>query len=275
MYLLASAENIRELWIIPAMALFGILALCWENWPKRRPPTLCWRCGTLARREGGDYVCPNCGWTFEKDGRFRIPVRTSPISACRLRRYCAADFDTCVDIYRLNEPGRFPTGAQYIEEFSGELRDGRTLFVVCEVDGIVRGCGGIARIRERPDLVSLTYGMVHPSYHGKGFGTVMLLGRLSLLPTDGGATWIPCMATVDASAPFYARFGFSGRKFSDEAGSEFWNYFSCLNDADVERCRGSLADADVTNHCFGETVPLREQLVAKWTEVEPGKPEAS
>jgi len=267
MCFLASAENVRELWIIPAMALFGILALCWENWPKRRPPIPCWRCGTLARHAGGDYVCPKCGWTFEKDGRFRIPVRSSPISACRLRRYCEADFEACVDIYRLNEPGRFPSGAQYLEEFQSALRDGRTLFIVCEVDGKVRGCGGVSVEESNQTQISLSYGLVHPFHHGKGLGTALLLGRLSLLPKRQGHSWIASMATVEASAPFYARFGFSGRKIADELGSVMWSYSSILDDAALGRCREMLAHSSVEIECAGAVVPVSKSPKRSWTEV--------
>ena len=123
-------------------------------------------------------------------------------------------------------------------------------------------------------MISLSYGMVHPSYHGKGLGTVLLLGRLSLLPTEHDIAWIPSMATVEASAPFYARFGFSGKKITEEDGTVLWYFYSCLYAADVERCRSVIADAGVTNQCLGADLPFTEQRDSKRSEVEPGKPDA-
>jgi len=67
--------------------------------------------------------------------------------------------------------------------FAEWLRSGKSLFVIIEAEGRVVAFGGInAMQRKWLNLASLTFGMVHPDHHRKGFGTILLFARLALLP---------------------------------------------------------------------------------------------
>ena len=205
-----------------------------------------------------DIECPKCGWSFMKDdshrlvARFKIPERSDPLPKCLFRLYTAADFESCAEIYRLNEPGRFPDG--YYDHFSHWLRNSRSLVLVCEVDGDIRGFGGISMLRTPRDTAALAYGMIHPTYHKLGYGTALLLARLSILPEPDEA-WYVSMTTVSASESFYSRFGFEGSEWLEEAGIKMVNYNTFLNAADWQKCRGELSGAEISVSAAGAIIP--------------------
>src|SRR5262245_436440 len=65
----------------------------------------------------------------------------SRLSPMRFRRYQPDDLLQCVELYRLNEPGRFPPGMlKYYWEI---LADQSVYFLVLENDGRIVATGGI------------------------------------------------------------------------------------------------------------------------------------
>jgi len=116
------------------------------------------------------------------------------------------DYGSCKAIYQLNEAAHFPVG--YDGLFAEWLTSGKSLFVVIEKDSRVVAFGGInAMQRKWLNLASLTFGMVHPDHHRKGFGTTLLLVRLALLPRTL-LPWQVLLSPGLTSGSFYAQFGF-------------------------------------------------------------------
>jgi GNAT superfamily N-acetyltransferase len=112
-------------------------------------------------------------------GEFRLPTGGVPAN-CRVRLFTAADTERCDELYRLNEGTHFPMGV--LAEFRTWLHERHALVVVIEQDGIVRAVGGLnAHALDDRQIVSLTFGMVDPAHHGRGFGTTLLCARLALL----------------------------------------------------------------------------------------------
>src|ERR1700727_2222695 len=67
--------------------------------------------------------------------RGRIPrLELSPMAG--------ADIGTCLELYRLNEPGRFPPNL--IAEYQRTLEEG-TAFLIARIDGVVVGSAGLMR----------------------------------------------------------------------------------------------------------------------------------
>src|SRR5262245_22199868 len=108
------------------------------------------------------------------------PARRRPPSI-ELRALRAGDLTAVREIYRLNEPGRFPTG--FFPEFERTMALPASRFVVACTDNEIAGVGGIAI---PPGVTfsaaSLVFGMVHPRWHRKGIGSALLLGRVCMLP---------------------------------------------------------------------------------------------
>ncbi len=132
--------------------------------------------------------------------------QATKIPQCKVRILVDADIEACEEIYRLNEPTHFPSG--YFPKFSEWLRNRRSLVLVVEQDGAIRAFGGInAQDQNGYFFSALSFGMVHPEFHRTGFGTVLLLARLSLLKT-GRPVSLVTLTTTGGSDTFYGRFGF-------------------------------------------------------------------
>lgn len=184
--------------------------------------------------------------------RFVIPISRSPLSRCLIRPVTAADYDSCEAIYRLNEPAHFPDG--YFDRFRKWLREGDNLVLIIEADGQVRACGGVARYGAS-DNVILSYGMVHPAFQGKQFGTALLLARLAALP-EPPSQWLIRMSTVGGSHTFFQRFGFGKYgSFPHEGGRVFDWYCSRLSRRDWQDCRSELVKASIDLNMAGAAVP--------------------
>ncbi len=187
--------------------------------------------------------------------RFTQPPRKRPLPQCRIRPYEKGDYEKCVEIYKLNEPGRFPPG--YLDCFRDWLPDVNNLRLVSEVAGEIRGVGGIG-VRKYPhlDLAALSFGMVHPAWHKQGYGTVMLLARLASLPLPH-AEWTAHMVTAGGSERFYGRFGFVyWDSPADEFGVKLPHYISKVYEPDVQDCRNTLSQAGVMMDTAGLSVPI-------------------
>lgn len=88
------------------------------------------------------------------------------------------------------------------------LTSGTSLVVVIETDGRVVAFGGINAMQRRwLNLASLTFGMVHPDHHRKGFGTILLFARLALLPRTR-LPWQVMLSPGLTSESFYSQFRF-------------------------------------------------------------------
>ncbi|KAI1694045.1 acetyltransferase (GNAT) family domain-containing protein [Ditylenchus destructor] len=134
--------------------------------------------------------------------RFRIPIRADVLPRCTIRLLEEKDFATCESIYLLNEPGRFPQGL--FPHFADWLRNGKTLMLIAEVDGQIRGFGGVnAQEEDGKHFVWLSFGMVHPDHHRTGFGTTLLLARLALAESRHDRC-TALLTTTGAPKPFTA-----------------------------------------------------------------------
>lgn len=175
----------------------------------------------------------------EKD-RFCLPNGLPNLPSCLVRPIVESDLASCEAIYRLNEPGRFPEG--YFPYFSDWLRQKKSLVLVAESAGKVRGFGGVMQyVHPKLKLAALTFGMVHPQDHRQGYGTALLLARLSLF-TEPSDHWAVFISTTGGSESFYGRFGFrSVGRLPGDGGEILDSYRMRLYRRDWRTCRALAA----------------------------------
>lgn len=168
-----------------------------------------------------------------------LPPPSLPPEA-HIREFGSADREACIEIYKENEPGRFPPGL--IALFHQVLDLPGYLKLVCCIDGKPVAIGGIRTIEAiRSQHVWLGYGMVRPEYHGRGIGTVMLLARLAALPRPSNSVRV-LLSNVATSAGFLTRFGFAPQgQMQFALGEPAIDVKSAiLNVAGWEKCRELL-----------------------------------
>lgn len=191
---------------------------------------------------------------FREPDRFTLPPAKRPVPQCRIRPFDDADSEVCAEIYRLNEPGRFPPG--YLEIFAESVRSRGALFLVCEVAGEIRGFGGLNMHRNsQAEVAYLSFLMVHPDHHRRGFGTAIMMAAFATLPPPD-FQWAIFLSPISRSEMFYQRFGFrpAGR-FTDERGTVHNQFLARLYKQDWQDCRDALASVPVALETAGVIVP--------------------
>jgi len=174
--------------------------------------------------------------------------RLSPLS---FRRFAPGDLPQCLEIYRLNEPGRFPEGV--LEQYERVLSRQISYFLVAEKDGQILATGGMAYFLRR-HTATLCFGLVHPEHQGRGIGTALLLARLALLNPKRRAYRVLIFA-VDKSFGFYLRCGFATHGlWRDKHGQHHPAGQLKFKPTEILRCRNLLAE-------HGITVPRDEALI--------------
>jgi hypothetical protein len=135
-----------------------------------------------------------------------VPPTVSPLGI-QIRAYDPADKDACVEIYKENEPGRFPDGV--VGQFEQFLQHPGYLRLVGCIDERPVAIGGIGVVRGMfANNVGLLFGMVRPALHRRGIGTAMLLARLAALPQPVKPVRVT-LSSVETSGGFFERFGFA------------------------------------------------------------------
>src|ERR1041385_1885443 len=132
------------------------------------------------------------------------------------RPYEKRDFDACLDIYRKNEPGRFPEG--YSSVFTRYLEEDQKSLIIAELNSRVVGYGGVNIMG--PNVASLCYGIVDPEFQGQRIGATLVLLRIAQLTADRDGVYVLIFA-VDASILIYNQFGFAERgRWKTEDGKD-------------------------------------------------------
>jgi ribosomal protein S18 acetylase RimI-like enzyme len=185
--------------------------------------------------------------------------RLSPLT---FRRFVSQDRAQCLELYALNEPGRFPKGVAHVYEES--LDRGSSYFLVAERDGQIVASGGVSYYT-REDLVVLCFGLVHPSFHGQGIGTALLLARLALLKADKPNYHVLIFA-VEKSVGFYRRFGFKEYpSWIDPQGEIRPSGYLIFSGKKIHRCRALLSNHGIALPHDEDQIPVREPATsAKW-----------
>lgn len=189
---------------------------------------------------------------FREDGVFKFPRSARNLPACRIRPMQEADVAACVRIYQLNEGGNFSGG---LDSFRKSLEPGGSLYLVCEEDGEIRAMGGMKICYTGNDeIVELFFGMVHPDHHHRGFGTAIVLARLSVLPAPRDEWQVRMHSVADG---FHRKFGFHPYEVvHDEVGNRIVSLMLYLSSNGIARSRVVLTAAHVRVECAGCGIPV-------------------
>jgi N-acetylglutamate synthase-like GNAT family acetyltransferase len=178
--------------------------------------------------------------------------RLKPMTFRRLEN---ADIPHCLDIYKLNEQGRFPDG--FIVHYQKSLADPASYFLVGEIKGQIVATGGL-QYYARDDFAVLSFGLVHPEHHNNGIGAALFLSRMSLLNTTHEYYNLLILA-VQKSIDYYRRFGFQDcESWKDDRGRAQPSGILNVKSDEILRCRLLLRDHGILVPRDQSKIPLRE-----------------
>jgi N-acetylglutamate synthase-like GNAT family acetyltransferase len=191
-------------------------------------------------------------WT--DPARFVPLIAAERIPPAVVRPLIRNDVDSCCEIFKLNQPNHFPDG--FLPEFLETLHSETHLYLVAETAGEIVGVGGIYLNPELWGSSSLVFGLVHPNWHRQGFGSTLLLARLSVLPKPAPRTWV-YLSSGGTSDDYFKRFGFEhyGRLPIPPSLHYFDCYRSFLGEAEWNECSDILARRGVRFDRRGIVVP--------------------
>jgi len=171
------------------------------------------------------------------------------------RRYQPADLQQCLEIYELNRPGRFPDKME--PSYARVLEEQTSYTLVAERDGRIVATGGI-EYWGRKNVSTLSFGLVHPAFQGKGIGAALVLSRLALLNTYAPIHHVFIFA-VRKSFGYYRRLGFRPfNPWKDVDGNEHPSGLLVVLQRDVLNCRKLLAAHQISFPPGEDNVPLQE-----------------
>jgi GNAT superfamily N-acetyltransferase len=125
----------------------------------------------------------------------------------QIRPYVAADYETCLKIFRSNVPAYFAASDE--PEFERFLSAQMEPFWVAVDNGIILACGGIALDYPEANIATLCWGMVAADKHRHGIGSALLQHRINYVATERPTTRLICANTTQLAQAFFERKGFA------------------------------------------------------------------
>ena len=110
-----------------------------------------------------------------------------------------------LELLRLNTPVYFAPEEKndfihYLEYYSENL-------YLLKENSVIIGCGGI-NIKDDPNLAYLSWDIIHPDFHKKGYGSELLAFRINQIKTWKNIHTIK-VRTSQLTYPFYQKHGFT------------------------------------------------------------------
>ncbi len=122
-----------------------------------------------------------------------------------IRPYTPQDKPKLIELFRLNTPPYFSPEeeAWFSNYLDTEVED----YFVLEENGKILGCGGL-NYEDDFTTAFLSWGIIHPDYHGQGLGTKLTKHRLGIMKTKPGL--LKCIVrTSQHTNKFYEKMGFT------------------------------------------------------------------
>ena len=121
-----------------------------------------------------------------------------------IRQFQVSDKSALLRLINLNTPKYFAVNEKV--DFEHYLENERELYFVLIVETKIVGCGGI-NFEEEESIGIISWDMIHPEFHGKGFGKQLLDYRLAELNSKKSVKKI-IVRTSQLTYRFYEKAGF-------------------------------------------------------------------
>lgn len=121
-----------------------------------------------------------------------------------IRHYQLEDKSFLLDLIDLNTPKYFAVAEK--SDFEHYLENERELYYVISFEEKIIGCGGI-NFEEEKSIGIISWDIIHPDFHGKGFGKQLLDYRLAELNSKKSVKKI-IVRTSQLTYQFYEKAGF-------------------------------------------------------------------
>lgn len=121
-----------------------------------------------------------------------------------IRKFKKDDIPHLMGIFEANVPKYFDPSEE--NDFSNYLRNETEDYFVAEGDKNILGCGGI-NYTPIDQLATLSWDMIHPSFHGKGIGKKLGEHRIEWLKKQAQYSKLE-VNTSQLTHEFYAKIGF-------------------------------------------------------------------
>ena len=122
----------------------------------------------------------------------------------KIRNYDPKDKQSLLEILKLNTPTYFSPEEE--KDFIHYLDHEIDLYYVLEFNNKIIGCGGINLPKDKNTGV-ISWGMLHPEFQKKGYGSLLLKHRISELQKIKSVKKI-IVRTSQHVFPFYEKAGF-------------------------------------------------------------------
>jgi len=122
-----------------------------------------------------------------------------------IRKYQQDDRETLLDLLRLNTPQYFDPTEE--PDFSEYLASRKEEYYIIESSGRILGSGGINFFPES-GLARISWDMVHPEFHGKGIGKMLVEHRIERIRQHPGMREA-VVRTSQYAWRFYEKCGFT------------------------------------------------------------------
>jgi len=131
-----------------------------------------------------------------------------------IRNYQHSDQSEILEILKLNTPAFFsPEEEKDLIYYLGHEIES---YYVIEEDNKILGCGGF-NLSDNPEVVKISWDIVHPQSQGKGLGGKLLKFRIEEIKKIDGVK-IVSVRTSQLVYKFYERFGFE----TQEIKKDYW-----------------------------------------------------
>lgn len=179
-----------------------------------------------------------------------IASRLQPV---HIRKLTNDDIPWCEELYNRND--RYGVPKENYGDFQRYLRSNHQLVLIVE-DGHGNRVGtfGLSWVNE--SVAVLTYLLIEPPGHAKGYGTTAVIAAISLLAKGAGDKILGIYALPHA-IPFYRKFGF--RVLDDDHSSGFRLFIAVIEDISpllIIDCVEMLSNAGVTLPDYSDEIPL-------------------
>lgn len=131
-----------------------------------------------------------------------------------IRSYNKSDTTAIMDLLKLNTPEYFSPLEE--PDLIDYLHNHAVNYFVVEINEGIYGCGGYNK-SDNPELIRISWDIIHPQYQGKGLGTELTNFRIKEIQKIPGVKIIS-VRTSQLVYRFYEKFGFVLK----EVAKDFW-----------------------------------------------------